>query len=145
MTNHSYKKKRQYKYLAPTTTRWADNDIYGHVNNVTYYAFFDSAVNRYLIEKGGLDIHSGPVIGFVVSSNCNYFKPVSYPQNIEVGVGIRKLGNSSVTYQVAIFTENEDEAIALGEFVHVFVNRETQEACPIPVEIRKALTEIVLD
>lgn len=137
-------KKSDFHYRVPISTRWDDNDIYGHVNNVSYYAFFDSAVNRFLILEGGLDIHSAKEIAFVVSSQCDYFKPVAYPEDIEVGVGVLKLGRSSVTYKVAIFSMQSNEAIAVGKFVHVFVNRDTQSSASIPQSIRAALEKIVL-
>ena len=135
--------KSQFNYRVPITTRWGDNDIYGHVNNVNYYAFFDSAVNRFLINKAGLDIHNSDVVAFVVSSKCDYLESVSYPQNIEVGVGVKKLGRSSVTYQLAIFKEGENKTIATGEFVHVFVDRKEQGAVSIPDGIRSALQVLV--
>ncbi|PAV25397.1 thioesterase [Tamilnaduibacter salinus] len=124
------------------TTRWKDNDVYGHVNNVTYYAWFDSAVNRYLIEEGGLDIHNSPVIAFVVSSNCQYFTPVAYPEPVEAGLRIERLGRSSVTYGVGIFRPGDDTPCAQGEFVHVFVDRETQASVPMPEPIRAALASL---
>lgn len=135
--------RRDYRLFYPITTRWMDNDIYGHVNNVTYYSYFDSAVNRYLIEEGGLDIHNAPVVGFVVNSGCQYRKPIAYPDRIEAGLRVNKLGNSSVTYGVGIFREGEDEACAFGDFVHVFVLRAENRAVPIPDPIRAALTRLL--
>src|SRR5690606_39574519 len=96
-------------YLHPITTRWHDNDIYGHINNVTYYAYFDSAVNSWLINEGGLDIHRGQQVAFVVSSGCDYFAPIAFPERIEIGVRVAKLGNSSVHYQLAVFREGMEE------------------------------------
>src|SRR5690606_36411994 len=121
-----------YKYLQPVTTRWHDNDIYGHVNNVTYYSYFDSAVNTYLIEKGGLDIHEGDVVGFVVSSSCDYFASIAFPERIEIGLRVGKLGNSSVQYELAVFKEGVEEACAAGRFVHVFVDRASNRPVSIP-------------
>lgn len=129
----------QYRHFQPITTRWHDNDIYGHVNNVTYYSFFDSAMNIYLIEKGGLDIHDGEVIGFVVSSSCDYFAPIAYPEIIEVGLRVAKLGNSSVQYELAIFRLGEAQACAAGKMVHVFVDRASNRPIAIPVSLRRAL------
>ncbi len=134
--------RKHYKVFYPITTRWMDNDIYGHVNNVTYYSYFDSAVNRYLIEQGGLDIHNAPIVGFVVNSGCNYLSPIAYPDKIEAGLRVNKLGNSSVTYGVAIFRQGEDSACAFGDFVHVFVNRKENKSVPIPDNIRSALTQL---
>lgn len=131
-----------YNRFYPVTTRWNDNDSYGHVNNVVYYSYFDSAVNRYLIEQGELNIHSSDVVAFVVSSQCHYLSPISYPEQIEVGIAVKKLGNSSVTYSIAIFKEGESSASAHGDFVHVFVNRTTNKAVPIPDILRSALQEI---
>lgn len=120
-------------------TRWADNDIYGHVNNVQYYAYFDSAVNRYLIEKGGLDIHTDAVVGFVVESNCQYFSPIAYPQLLQIGFRVSRLGNSSVTYEIGIFVDGEDSPSAQGYFVHVFVDKLSRKSTPIPTSILDAL------
>lgn len=134
--------RSDYFAYFPVTTRWMDNDIYGHVNNVTYYSYFDTAVNEYLIAAGGLDIHDAPVVGYVVNSQCQYRAPISYPEKIEVGLRVNKLGNSSVTYGVAIFKEGDEQACAYGDFVHVFVERATDMSVPIPVNIRKALAKI---
>ncbi|MEE3190542.1 MAG: thioesterase family protein, partial [Pseudomonadota bacterium] len=114
------------------------------VNNVTYYSYFDSAVNRHLIEEGGLDIHDAPIVGFVVNSHCNYLAPIAYPDAIEVGLRVNKLGNSSVTYGVAIFKEGEDQACAFGDFIHVFVERAANKSVPIPEPIRNALSQLVI-
>jgi acyl-CoA thioester hydrolase len=131
--------RRDYKHFRPITTRWHDNDIYGHVNNVVYYGFFDTAVNNYLIQQGGLDIQNGDIVGFVVSSACDYFASIAYPDLIEVGVRVAKLGNSSVQYELAIFREGEQEASAAGRFVHVFVERASNRPTPIPSRLRAAL------
>ena len=136
--------KSLFKYFHPISTRWADNDVYGHVNNVTYYSYFDTAVNHYLINQCGLDIHSGGIIAYVVSSNCDYLRPIAFPEELTVGVGVKRLGNSSVTYQVATFTGSEDEASAHGEFVHVFVSRESQQSVNIPLAVKEGLERIVL-
>ncbi|MCQ4263408.1 thioesterase [Stutzerimonas stutzeri] len=131
--------RADYLHFQPITTRWHDNDIYGHVNNVVYYSYFDSAVNAYLIERGGLDIHEGGVVGFVVSSSCDYFASIAFPDALDVGMRVRKLGNSSVQYELAIFKQGEDEACAAGRFVHVFVDRASNRPTPIPDELRQAL------
>lgn len=128
-----------YGAFQTVTTRWHDNDLYGHVNNVTYYSWFDTAVNRYLIEAGGLDIHQSAVIAYVVSSSCQYFRGVSYPDPVEVGLRIERLGNRSATYGVGIFRAVDATPLAQGEFVHVFVNRGTSEPVPVPSTIRAAL------
>ncbi|WP_372758545.1 acyl-CoA thioesterase [Litorivivens sp.] len=136
------KDRAYYKRFYPITTRWMDNDIYGHVNNVTYYSYFDSAANRFLIEECGLDIHSGDIIGFVVSSGCEYYTPVAYPQQLEAGLAIEKLGNSSVRYNIGIFKAGEDYAAASGHFTHVFVTRAQQKSVRIPDVMRAAMANI---
>jgi acyl-CoA thioester hydrolase len=134
--------RTHYKTFYPITTRWMDNDIYGHVNNVTYYSYFDSAANRFLIEECGLDIHEGDVIGFVVSSGCEYLSPIAYPDKIEAGLAIEKLGNSSVRYNIGIFKKGAETASAYGYFVHVFVTRKDQKATPIPDVMRSAMVAL---
>ncbi|WP_323154291.1 acyl-CoA thioesterase [Pseudomonas alvandae] len=135
--------RTEYLHFQPITTRWHDNDVYGHVNNVTYYSFFDTAVNTYLIETGGLDIDGGEVVGFVVSSACDYFASIAFPDRIEVGLRVGKLGNSSVQYELAVFKVDEDEACAAGRFVHVFVDRASNRPVAIPDRLRAALERLV--
>jgi acyl-CoA thioester hydrolase len=134
-----------YGYFLPITTRWMDNDVYGHVNNVTYYSYFDTVANHFLITEGGLDIHHSPVIALVVESQCTYRAPVAYPDRLRAGLRVDKLGNRSVTYGVAIFTDTDTdtEAVAHGQFVHVFVDRQSRRAVPIPEPIRTALARLV--
>ena len=128
-----------YGYFCPITTRWADNDIYGHVNNVVYYAYFDTVANRYLIEQGGLDIHDGDIVGFVVNSSCDYFSPVAFPDRLEGGFRVNRLGNSSVEYGIGIFREGESQACAAGTFTHVFVQRTDNSPVRIEGQMREAL------
>ncbi len=135
--------RENYKQFYPITTRWMDNDYYGHVNNVTYYSYFDTAANRYLIEAGGLDLDNATVIGVVVNSGCTYRKPVAYPQSLEAGLRVDRLGSSSVQYGLAIFTKGDQDASAFGHFVHVFVHRKTNQPVPIPANIRIALEKLV--
>ncbi len=135
-------RRDHYRYFLPITTRWMDNDIYGHVNNVTYYAYFDTIANTYLIERGGLDINAGPVIGFVVSSGCEYLSPIAFPESIEAGLRVDRLGRSSVRYGIGIFRAGEAQVCAHGHFVHVFVDRQTQKSVPMPETLRAALTLI---
>ena len=144
MTEAANISRSDYPYLHPITTRWHDNDIYGHINNVTYYAFFDSAVNTWLIEQGGLDIHNGEQVAFVVSSACDYFRPIAFPEQIEVGVRVSTLGNSSVHYELAVFKTGEETPCAAGRFVHVFVERTSNRACPIPAGPRAALERLMV-
>jgi len=134
-----------YRVFYPISTRWADNDIYGHINNVIYYAYFDTAANRYLIEEGGLDIGDGSIVGYVVNSGCAYHSPVAYPDELEAGLRVDRLGNSSVQYGLAIFRKGEQAAVANGHFVHVFVERARDKAVPIPESIRAALEKIRVD
>jgi len=131
-----------YHFFSTITTRWADNDIYGHVNNVVYYAYFDTVANRFLIDEGGLDIHNSGVIGFVVNSQCDYFSPVAYPDQLEGGFRVNRLGNSSVEYGIAIFKQGETEACAAGTFTHVFVDRETQRPEALEGRLREALERV---
>ena len=119
-----------------------DNDIYGHVNNVVYYSYFDTVVNHYLVAQGGLDIHHGPVIGLVVETNCRYFQPLAFPDRIEAGLRVGHLGNSSVRYEIGIFREGEPAPVAAGHFVHVYVDRATRRPVPVPDPMRGALTRI---
>ncbi|MDP4652352.1 MAG: acyl-CoA thioesterase [Haliea sp.] len=133
-----------YKVFYPISTRWSDNDTYGHINNVIYYSYFDSVANRYLIEEGGLDINDGKIVGFVVQSGCDYHAPASYPEAIEGGLRVDRLGNSSVQYGIAIFREGEEEALAHGHFVHVFVERAVNRSVPIPQGLRAALAKLTV-
>lgn len=133
----------RYPLLVPLATRWGDNDVYGHVNNVVYYAFFDTAVNGILVESGALDIANGPVIGLVVETGCRYFAPVAFPDALEAGVRVAHLGRSSVRYEVAIFSAGADEAAAQGHFVHVTVDRHTRRPVPLPEGFRNVLKTLV--
>lgn len=137
--------RSDYRHFHSLDTRWHDNDIYGHINNVTYYGYFDSAINTYLIRQGGLDIHGGEVVGFVVSSSCEYFAPIAFPDAIEVGLRVARVGNSSVQYELAIFRQGELQACAVGKVVHVFVEREHNRATPIPSRLRQALEALLLE
>ena len=139
------KQRTDFSYFLPIQTRWSDNDIYGHVNNVTYYSYFDTAANALLIEKASFDIRHSPIIGLVVDSACSFFQELSYPEIIEVGVVISKLGNSSVQYDLAIFKASEDFASAQGHFIHVFVDRQTRKSTPIPIEMRDALSQYCIN
>jgi acyl-CoA thioester hydrolase len=134
--------KSTYPHLVPLTTRWSDNDAYGHLNNVIYYSLFDTAVNRHLLDHGVLDIATSPTIGFVVETRCTYFASLAYPDAIEVGLKVVKLGNSSVTYEVAIFRASEEKAAAVGSFTHVYVDRTTNRPASIPAEVRQVLERL---
>jgi len=135
-------RRADYAWFRPITPRWMDNDVYGHVNNAHYYAYFDTVVNRYLIEAGGLDIHGGSVAGYVVSSACDFLRPVAYPEDLEVGLVVSHVGTSSVRYGLALFAAGDDGARATGTMVHVFVDRGTSRPVPVPERLRRALEAI---
>ena len=132
-----------YPHLLTIPTRWKDNDVYGHVNNVEYYSFFDTAINEYLIREGGLDIHAGGVIGVCAESHCDYRGPLGFPEPVEACLRVGKLGRSSVRYELALFKPGAEEPAALGWFVHVFVDRESRRPAGIPDGIRAALERLV--
>jgi acyl-CoA thioester hydrolase len=132
-----------YAYFTTIDTRWADEDAYGHVNNVAYYGFFDTAVNRRLIERGVLDPRTSRAIGLVVESGCRYFESLSFPDRIEAGLKVERLGTSSVTYDIALFRNDSPAAAARGRFVHVYVDRETRRPTPIPDDVRAVLAELL--
>jgi acyl-CoA thioester hydrolase len=134
----------RYTYFLPITTRWMDNDVYGHINNVTYYSYFDTVANHFLIHEGGLDIHASPIIGLVVESKCQYRAPLAYPDRLRAGLRVDKLGTRSVTYGIGIFKEGEAEAAAHGHFVHVFVDRQTRRSTAMPERLREALSRLRL-
>lgn len=128
-----------FPHLSALPTRWMDNDSYGHVNNVNYYSFFDTAVNQLLIDRGVLDIHKDDIVGFVVETGCSYFSSISFPDLIHVGVRVAKLGNSSVRYELALFRNDEPLPSAAGHFVHVYVDRRSNKSVPIPEPVRVLL------
>lgn len=131
--------REDFRVFRTIGTRWADNDVYGHVNNVVYYSWFDTAVNAHLIEAGALDIHQGPVIGLVIETQCNYFAPLAFPQNVEAGLRVAHLGSSSVRYEVGLFAEGESLSAACGHFVHVYVDRHTRRPVPLPETLKTTL------
>lgn len=133
-----------FPHFLAIPTRWMDNDTYGHVNNVNYYSYFDTAVNRYLIDQGVLNIHASDVVGFVVETGCSYFSSLSFPDTVHAGVRVTKLGNTSVRYEVALFRNDEPQPSAAGQFVHVYVNRQTGQPTPIPAPVRDALAALVV-
>lgn len=137
-------RRSQYVQFMPVQTRWKDNDVYGHINNVEYYSYFDTVVNRYLINPGGLDFHTAPIIGIMAETMCRFHRSFAYPEAIDAGLRIGKLGNSSVRYEVGLFGEGEDQARVEGHLVHVFVVRATNKAVPIPAGIRAALERLVI-
>ncbi len=132
----------EYPHHHRLATRWADNDVYGHVNNVEYYAWFDTAINAHLIREGGLDIHGGATIGLCVESHCAFKAAVAFPEEVEVGLRVSKLGRSSVRYELGIFRDGSDAPAAEGWFVHVFVGRDDRRPVPIPDDVRAALARL---
>jgi len=131
-----------YPHLSTITTRWLDNDVYGHVNNVQYYSFFDTVVNRYLIQAGALDIHGGETIGLVVETHCNYFAPLAFPQDVEAGLRVAHVGSSSVRYEIGLFAAGEPLAAAQGHFVHVYVDRVSRRPAKLPTRLLEALAPL---
>jgi acyl-CoA thioester hydrolase len=132
-----------FPHLTEITTRWIDNDAYGHLNNVVYYSFFDTVVNGYLIAQGALDIATSAVIGLVVETQCNYFKPIAFPGRVRAGLAVAQLGNSSVTYRIGLFRNDDDTAAAQGHFVHVYVERASSKPVPLPAALKAALQPLV--
>ena len=135
--------RNSYRVFRPITTRWMDNDMYGHVNNVVYYSWFDTAVNAHLIDQGVLDIHHGSVIGLVVETQCNYFAPLAFPQTIDAGIRVARLGSSSVRYEVGLFAAGDELCAARGHFVHVYVDRVTRRPTPLPDALKRTLTDLL--
>jgi acyl-CoA thioester hydrolase len=136
--------RSSYRVFLPITTRWSDNDVYGHVNNVIYYSWFDTAVNAHLIEQGVLDFQGGDTIGLVVETQCNYFASLAYPQKVEAGIRVARLGGSSVRYEVGIFAEGSDSTAAAGHFVHVYVDAATRRPKPLPPALRAVLEALTV-
>ena len=132
--------RSDFRYFDTIDTRWADNDVYGHVNNVAYYSFFDTVVNRLLIDNGWLRLDGEGPIGLVVETRCQYYASVSYPAVLDIGLTVLKLGNSSVVYQLAVFSEGSDDASAVGHFVHVYVDKPTQLPVALPLSLREGLS-----
>jgi len=128
-----------YALFTAISTRWSDNDAYRHVNNVVYYGFFDTAVNQHLIEAGVLDVDQSPTVGLVVETQCRYFAPVSFPDRVTVGLRVAHLGNSSLRYELGVFRNDEEVAVAEGHFVHVYVDRASNRPVPLPAAVRAAV------
>lgn len=142
MSRAPLRPRSAYRHWLRLPTRWADNDVYGHVNNTVYYQWFDTAVNNWLIAQGLLDIAAGDPIGLVVETGCTYAAPLSYPQDIEVGLAVATLGSSSVTYHLGVFGVGEEHPAAQGHFVHVYVARESRRPVPLPENWRAKFTAI---
>jgi acyl-CoA thioester hydrolase len=142
-TRQSPHRRDAYRHFHSITTRWMDNDAYGHINNVVYYSWFDTVVNAYLIGAGALDIETSPVIGLVVETHCNYFSALAFPQTIVAALRVGRIGSSSVRYEIGLFAEDGEVASAQGHFVHVYVDRLTRRAVPIGASLRGVLDRIL--
>jgi acyl-CoA thioester hydrolase len=134
--------RSEFPVLRSITTRWMDNDHYGHVNNVVYYSYFDTAVNGYLIEASGTDIRELPAIGIVAETSCRFLRELSFPETVHAGLALERLGNSSVVYRIGLFRDQDQEPAALGRFVHVYVDAGTRRPVPVPESIRAALAAL---
>jgi acyl-CoA thioester hydrolase len=143
MSKPSPEGRDAYKVFRTIGTRWMDNDVYGHVNNVVYYSWFDTAVNAYLIEQGVLDIHHGETIGLVIETQCNYFAPLAFPQIVEVGIRVSRLGSSSVRYEVGLFAQGDALSAAKGHFVHVYVDKKSRRPTPLPIPFKTVLETLL--
>jgi acyl-CoA thioester hydrolase len=135
-------RRSDFPYWMPVATRWHDNDIYGHVNNVVYYSYFDTLVNAHAIAQGAFDLHGAPVIGLVVESGCRYHAPLTFPEAIDAGLRVARLGRSSVTYRIGLFSAGSDSAAADGHFTHVMVDRATRRPVDVPAPLRAALDRL---
>ena len=145
MANPAPEPRTAYRHFHTITTRWLDNDAYGHVNNTVYYSWFDTAVNQYLIEHGVLDVANGAVIGLVVETQCNYFSAIAFPDLVHVGLRVAGSGSSSVRYEIGIFRNDEPLASAQGHFVHVYVDRDTRRPTALPAPLRAALAALRIE
>ena len=139
MSDAPLPRRADFKAVRTIATRWMDNDHYGHVNNVAYYSFFDTAVNGYLLEASGCDIRELPAIGIVAETSCRFLRELSFPDTVHAGLALERLGNSSVVYRIGLFRNEDSEPAALGRFVHVYVDSVTRRPVPVPGEVRRAL------
>lgn len=135
--------RADYRHFQTIPTRWMDNDVYGHVNNVVYYSYFDTVVNQYLIERGALDIEKSPVVGLVVETQCNYFASITFPDVVHAGLRVARLGSTSVRYEIGLFRNDDPDTAARGHFIHVYVDRMTRRPVDLPAALRAALTPLV--
>ncbi len=142
MSREPAETREAFGHFQEITTRWADNDVFAHVNNVIYYSYFDTAVTEFLIRNGVLDIEKSDVVGLVVNTQCNYFSSIAFPDRVHVGLRIANQGTSSVRYDIAIFRNDEQTASAQGHFVHVYDDRATNRPVPVPQNLVRALEKI---
>lgn len=134
--------RSDYRHFQVIPTRWIDNDVYGHVNNVVYYSYFDTVVNQYLIDSRVLDIEKSTIIGLVVETQCNYFEPITFPDSVHAGLRVARLGSSSVRYEIGLFRNDGDTAAAQGHFIHVYVDRASRRSANVPADMRAALDKL---
>lgn len=137
--------RADYRHFQTIPTRWMDNDVYGHVNNVVYYSYFDTVVNQYLIERGALDIERSPVVGLVVETQCNYFASITFPDVVHAGLRVARLGSTSVRYEIGLFRNGDPDTAARGHFVHVYVDRVTRRPVDLPAALRAVLAPLVVN
>ncbi len=145
MPNDKNETRDNFPHFLTIPTRWIDNDIYGHMNNALYHVYFDTVVGDYLMKVGGLHPHEDQVVGFVVENHCQFYKGIQFPDVVEAGLRVAKLGNSSVRYEIGLFRQGDLDVAAVGYFVHVFVNRQDQRPTPIPDSIRAALNKLLIE
>ena len=145
MTGQDEPTRDDYRHFLEIPTRWMDNDVYGHVNNVQYYSYFDTVVNEYLVAEGGLDYLDGSTVGYVVETKCSYRRPIAFPDIVQAGIRVSRIGRSSVTYEVGLFRKGQEEICAFGHFVHVYVDRATDRPTPIPDAARRAMEAIAAE
>jgi len=138
-------RRAAYRHFRAISTRWMDNDVYGHVNNVVYYSYFDTVVNQYLMDEGVLDVERGAVIGLVVETHCNYFSPITFPDTVHAGLRVARLGSSSVRYEIGLFRNDESLSSAQGHFVHVYVDRFSRRPTSLPDDLRAALSALLAE
>jgi len=143
MTRPQPQPREAFVHFEAIATRWMDNDVYGHLNNVVHYSLFDTAVNRMLIEAGALDIHAGAVIGLVVHTQCHYFESLAFPQRVHAGIRVEQLGRSSVRYGIGLFGGDAASTAAIGQFTHVYVDRATRRPVPLPAALKRVLEPLV--
>lgn len=137
--------RQRFRWWLEIPTRWMDNDVYGHVNNVQYYSYFDTAVNTHLIRNAGLDIHKSPIVGLVVETRCQFMKSLVFPDHVDAGIRVDRIGRSSVTYAIGLFRSGDQDIAALGHFVHVYVDRETQKSVQVPEQMRAEMEKLYLE
>ena len=145
MSRQEPHRRSDYPVFQSITTRWMDNDVYGHVNNVVYYSYFDTAVNGYLMAQGVLDYRAGKTVGLVVETGCQFFSPIAFPDSVTAGISVTRMGTSSVRYEVGLFANDSETAAAQGHFVHVYVGADNHRPAPLPTDFRSALEPLVID